>query len=71
MEIVAQQSDTVICPLAGGWQCGASGFLTWAVSGPCILWVSQGSVVHVLQNYDSGTLTSVILLYLIWVWTVT
>lgn len=70
MEIVAQQSDAVICPLAGVWQCRASGFLTWAVSDPCILWVSQGSVGHVLQNYDSGTLTSVILLYLIWVWTV-
>lgn len=53
--------------------CGSAGPLVFWLrlfQAHTILCVSQGSIVHMLQNYDSGTLTSVIHLDLIWVWIV-
>ena len=53
--------------------CGGAGPLVFWLGlfqAHTILCVSQGSVVQMLQNYDSGALTSVIHLDLIWVWIV-
>ena len=53
--------------------CGGAGPLVFWLGlfqARTILCVSQGSVVQMLQNYDSGALTSVIHLDLIWVWIV-